>query len=255
MSKKSIFIHFVAAVLVLFYFLASRIPVALVMDQIRKNAPYLTLGEPSGSLWQGALSNLSINTAVGMIELGRTEWKIQPLHLFLGELAFHLHATKEPQLIDADIAISIGKTLSVEDGNIIVEATNLTRFYPIPGTIGGMLELTLQELQLNKEGIKKFEATGTFKNAAYTLNTPIELGTYGARFTLEKDKLKAVVNDVEAHVGMTGYATYDPKLKEYDVDVKLSPKNTANPVIPQSLAAFLPPQPDGSYRFNKIGHL
>lgn len=255
MSKKSIALHFFAALLVLMYFLVARIPVALVIDQVRKNAPFMSVGEPSGSLWQGSLSSLSISFRGAMIDLGRTEWRIQPLHLLLGELAFHLHAEKEPQLIDADIALGIGKTLSVSEGNFVFEAANISKIYPIPGKIDGLLELTVKELALSGEIIKKLDASGTFKNAAYTLNMPVELGTYGARFTLQKDKLKADLSDVEAHVGLNGYATYDPKLRDYEVDVRLQPKNTANPVIVQSLSAFVVPQSDGSFRINKVGHL
>lgn len=255
MSKKSIALHVFAAVLILVYFLVTRMPVSLVVEQARKNAPFLSIGEASGSLWNGNLSHLSINYQSRMIDLGRTQWKIRPAHLLLGDLALHIHAENGVQVIDADIQLGIGKTLSIKNGEFLFEAATLTRIYPIPGRIDGVIELNVDNLKVVSNTVVALEANGVMKNLAYTMNAPVELGTYGGRFTMEKEKIKADLSDVDARVGLTGFASFDVIKKGYEMDVTLSPKNTANPVIAQSLSAFVAPEPDGTFHISKTGQL
>ena len=255
MSRKSIILHVFAALLVLAFFIVSRMLAAIVFNQLRPLLPFVSFGEVSGSLWQGSVANLAVRHGTVNLVLGYTRWQASPWSLLAGSLSLHLQAENGKQTVDGDIRVGLDQSLHVADAEIVAPAALISQFYPVPGQIDGQFEVSLQELVLGADGMSALQGTGVYRDARYTLAEPIELGTFAARFLMENDVIKADLDDIEAQVGLNGSVTFAQKTRAYELDVKLLPAATANPIIGQSLEQFFQKAPDGSFQVRRSGQI
>lgn len=257
MSKKAIIFHILAAVFLLCGFIIARMPAAIPLGKLQATpvGQFLQFSEASGTLRQGSVSGLVIRLNAARIVLGQVRWKLEPLSLLGGELSLHVRAEHDRQTLDGNVSLSISRTLKLQDMEIVAPAALVSQFYPIPGQVGGQVELSIAELAVNADGLQALDAQGVYRDAHYTLSQLVELGTYAGRFSMQDGTVRVDVSDLDAHVGMNGFATYVPKSREYDVDVKLSPRASANPMIAQGMGQVLPQGQDGSYQFRKRGQM
>jgi hypothetical protein len=256
MSKKSITLHVLAAIFLLLFFLLSRMPAFVVVNQLKPNASMVSLGQVSGTLWQGSVSSLQIRYGNSNIDLGHTQWQVNTWKLLLGQLALNIKAENGKQTINGDVAVAMNKTLTLSDAEIMVDAGIISQFYPVPGVIEGSFDIAVKELELaaNANAIAMLDATVVYNNAKFTLSEPVDLGTFAVRLTSEKETIKAVLSDVDAHVGINGDIVFTPQTRSYDANIKLLPKATANPIIEQTLSSFFPLSSEG-YLIRKSGQI
>ena len=251
MSKKLITLHVIAAILLLAFFIVSRMPAYIVFKQLQPYGQFLHFGNVTGTVWKGTVSDVSVRyNRINMI-LGYTQWQLKPWQLLLGSVGLHLKADHDKQYIEGDVQASVSGIVTVSDAEVMAPAALMTQFYPIPGQIGGDIEINITELAFDAKGLKALEASGVYQKGSYNLGELVELGTYGAKFNMEKDTIKATMNDVDAQVGMDGDASIDLANRKYELDVKLTPKKTANPLIAQSLAQFIPQETEGTFHVRR----
>jgi general secretion pathway protein N len=113
----------VAAVAVFAVVLVARMPAGWV---IPTSGPNALCASVDGSLWSGSCGAMSI----AHNPLGDVSWELQPLRLFLGELAAHATAVHGAAQARADVALSFGARLT---------ARNLVADMPLdPGIIPGL---------------------------------------------------------------------------------------------------------------------
>lgn len=257
MSRKVIVLHILAAVLLLCGFILARMPAAIPLGKLQATpaGQFFQFREASGTLRQGSVSGLVIRLNTARIVLGQVRWKLEPLSLLAGKLSLHIKAEHDRQTLDGNVSLSVSRTLKVQGMEIIAPAALASQFYPIPGQVGGQIELGITELVVNAEGMQSLDAQGVYRDAHYIIGQLVELGTYAGRFSMQEGTVRVEVSDLDAHVGLNGFATYTPGSREYDVDVKLLPKASASPMITQGIGQVLPQGQDGSYQFRKRGQI
>jgi len=258
MTKKSLTLHVLLAFLVLVILIAVQIPANLIFSQLSKQPQFnqmLSFSSVDGTLWKGRLSDVMVQHGANRLALGRVEWRINPLFMLAGKVKLHLKAQKDSQTIEADIAIGLTKTLMINNALIQVPVGLVTQFYPVPGIIEGQIEAVIKELDVDMQGLRAVNAKIQLVDINYTLSQPVELGNYQIDITMQKELVKANLADTVATVGVTGFATFAPKTRLYDIDVKLLPKPTANPLIEQTLSQFLSKTSDGGYKITQSAQL
>lgn len=250
MSKKNLFLTFLVAVLFFTAALLAKMPASFVVSQALKQNRQLTISQVSGTIWDGQAAYVAVRQFNRTIVLGKVDWQVSAMSLLMGRFEVNLKAKHGDQRIQGDFTVKLDKTLIAKNAEIRVDAQLLSQIYPSMVKPEGFVELDITDLAFKDMEVLALDANLLVRDLFVTVQTRVDLGTYGARLGLEGDAIKADLSDIDGHVGIEGYGLFSPKTREYQVDFKLSPKATAHPSIAQALTFVGKKQGDGSFTVN-----
>ncbi len=206
----------------------------------------------SGPLWSGKAANVVVRYGRTPISLGQTEWTISAPGLLLGQLNTELQAKKGMQLVSGNFSLSVFRTLQADNVEVTFDSTLAQQFYPIPGTVEGLVEINLQHLQVDASSsvqITALNGNAVLKEASVNFGVPVELGTYGAKLTLtDTNNVQAALSDIDGTVTISGSAVFAQEAQEAILDINIKPKVNANAAISSTLESFFKKNSDGSYK-------
>lgn len=259
MSKKSISLSLLLGFVFFLILLLKQLPANLVLAHLANQTSAFVPHQVSGTLWQGQAANVSVIAGPIPVDLGQVQWEISPWALLTGTLALHINAENGRQKIKGDIALGLGESIEVNDLELVVDGAMFRSLLPIPINYQGFIELSIQELSASqllqeKPEIHSLAANLVVDGLAINFGSEIMLGKYGARLSLADKKIEGEsivsvsLSDIDGSVSVQGTADALLSTQQYFVDINLTPKPTASPLIMQTLSQFYKRQSDGAYK-------
>lgn len=257
MSIRRLVLIVLAAVLLFGYFVLARFPAAhglALLSYISQGS--VTYSNASGTIWQGQAENIYISAQQQLLDLGKTDWRLQAWSLLIGRLNIEISAKQQKQVIKAQIQASSSKA-QLNNVEVRVPIAKLMNFAPIPlpFQMEGELQLDLQSLALSKKvGVESISGNAVLQDVVVLMYEPLELGSYGARLSNQGDELVAQVSDIDATVELSGTMQANVKERSYTHNVFLKPKPAAHAMVTQALSMVANKQEDGRFHFKQNGH-
>lgn len=210
-----------------------------------------------GSVWQGQVHGLLVNTGRQSLPVGKVQWQLSPWAL-LG-LSVNVSFKSEHPLWQSQgkFSVSANKKLEGADLQVKLPLALLTNIYPVPAKINGMADVNIQTLAIDGNALKVTGLTGQvlLQDIDLTVQSQAALGSYGVRLKLDGDAVVADISDVDAPIAVTGQARFNQTQQRYQTTVTVTPQATASQVITQSLQFIAKKQSDGSYLLSYQGKL
>jgi hypothetical protein len=182
-------------------------PAALALRWFAPDA--LAMQSPEGSVWRGSTQAASY----GSYYLGATQWRIQPLSLLRGRLAYRIQAQAPDGLIKGVFAMSPTGTVHVSDLSGVASMQSLASVLPdeLPAKMfQGRAQFKLDELQL-AEGWPQ-AAHGQVALVDLVLTTPVEaLGSYAMELAGgDGEPIRGSFHDTAGALEIKGTITLNP---------------------------------------------
>lgn len=169
-----------------------------------------------GTVWRGQAFRVS----VGGVQLGSTQWKLQPLSLLTGRVAADVTAALTGGAIDGTVAVSPGAVrLSGVSGVIPIEA--LESLLPV-SMIDGRIGLDIQSARIESGWLTDAEGTVDLVELRATAPTEERLGNFEIIFEgAGEEVLEGVFRDTKAPLKANGKLLLYPD-KRWEIDGQVS---------------------------------
>ena len=237
----------------LFFTLAS-VPAAKVISLIDKNSNIpVKLYGVHGSLWNGGAEKVLTQ---GMPPLDNLKWSINPAMLLLAQVSGQINGSIKNQNIIGNVNVSILGTISASDVRARINAPVMQELIQMPlGELGGVFNINIAYLELRQQGLPLIDANLKWDNAKLTMVETVDLGFVDLLINSDKNELlSAKISNKKGQLNIDGNAGLDDK-KTYNLNLRLTPDESASDNIRQSIAMFARRQTDGSYLLKRKGNL
>lgn len=168
-------------------------PLRWVVPLVSKS---LRCDAPSGSLWSGACTNLSLDA----LNLGTVRWTLKPASLLLGRLGADVQVTQPGLAGSASLAIGFGGRVTAQDidARISLGGPLLARF---AASLRGDLTLDLDELQFDDGWVRVLRGTVDAADLQQLSPQPLALGSYRMQFDSATDSAGRIVGSLRDQGG------------------------------------------------------
>lgn len=223
------------------------IPARIVYDRFAP--PAVTLAGLEGSIWSGSAADGRISGVYAR----DIRWRMRPLYLATGKLAFHFEASPSSSPVAGDVAITFGGDVIVSDLRGQVPLTALEDAIGIRG-LAGSASVDISQLRL-VDGVPA-SATGSVEVSGLVapLPSPTPIGGYRAEFFTREDGINASVEDTDGVLDIAGQALLRPD-RSYQFRGMIAPKPATPPQLASQLRFLGTPNERGQYELRLEGSL
>ena len=246
--------YILIAVLSYLFFTLGNVPAAKVVALIDKNTNVpVKLYGVHGSLWNGGADKVLTQ---GQPAIDNLKWSIKPAMLLLAQLNGEVNGSIKNQNIIGKFNISALGTISASDIRARISAPVMQELIQMPlGELDGIFNINIEYLELKQQGMPMIKADLQWQNAKLTMLESVYLGFVDLSITSnDNDQLSATISNKKGQVLIDGNAGLDNK-KAYNLNLRITPDETASDNIRQSIAMFARRQTDGSYLVKRKGNL
>lgn len=211
--------------------------------------PGVGLSELSGTLWSGSARDAE---AAGLY-LTNLKWRMRPLHLLTGKLAFKFEATPTGGFIDGDAALSFGGDVHLTDLRGSVPLVLLEQATGFRG-LRGMANADLERLHLS-DGIP-IAAEGILEVASLIMPLVARepIGGYKAEFSTQEEGIVASVEDTDGVIDIAGRLVLGAD-RSYQFIGQLAPKPQTPASVRQQMQFLGTANERGQYELRLEGAL
>lgn len=189
----------------------------------------LSVSGAKGTIWSGS----AVGAQANGLYLSDLNWRMRPLRLFLGEIAFDLDGVPGNGFVEAELALDIGGAVEARDLVASVSLSGFRHLVGIPGLDG---DATLRFERLLLQGGSPAAADGTVEVANLLLPelsvTPI--GGYRGEFFTQQDGIVAALEDTDGDLDIAGSFRLAPN-GSYQLIVQAVPKAQATARVRERL--------------------
>ncbi len=207
------------------------------------------VGGISGSIWSGSASRAS----AGGIYVSNLQWRIKPLRLFTGKLAYAIRSGAGAESFEANLALSIGGDIYLTEMSADIPLQNLEVSSGVRG-MRGTASARFERLVLSN-GIP-VAAKGTLEVSGLVLPlvSQSSIGDYRAEFFTQQDGVVASVQDTDGIVDLAGSLKLAAD-GAYEFLGQLAPKPETPPQLRQQLLFLGSANERGQYELRLEGRL
>lgn len=161
--------------------------------------PGVAVAGIDGTAWNGTAKEASVNG----LYLRDLKWKLKPLALFTGQLAYTISAKPVSGFLDSDVSVGLSGTLTLSNLNA---ALPLDLFADAAGVRGlkGNASLAFERLELTDGIASAADGTIQIANLIVPLVDQNSLGGYKAEFFTQNNGITASVEDTDGVVDLAG---------------------------------------------------
>ncbi len=197
----------------------------------------------SGTVWHGRASRAMIASNAGYVHLGRLEWQLKPLSLFLLSPAAQIDTDWGAQRLSAEVQRSAGGDIRLRDADAQVSAALLGNFLPV--RLGGDFSLQAEELRLRDGLPQRISGRLVWQGAGWESPRGMRpLGTYAVDVSTPEDgKILGEVLTLSGEVSAEGEVRWEQG--RYGVDILLRGAGLDDPQLRQALQLMAAPEGEG----------
>jgi hypothetical protein len=234
-------------------FLINTLPASIVVDLLNDSVPQLNISSVDGTIWDGTAQRITITPDH---TFDNTSWSFCTWRLLTAETSIDIKATYQNSPVQGQLGIGITGNLIARNLHAEIDARPLGKLAGLPlGELSGLISLQLESATwVNK---KTPGAIGNiyWKNAAITIAEKAELGDIKISLAESDDfPVAATINNKGGQLSLSG-ETHISDDGSYNLELKLSPNNTASKNLESSLKMFAEQQSDGSFIVKNTGNL
>lgn len=245
--------YWLIGIIAYLFFLLANSPAAQVIDLIDKQfkLPAKFYGV-QGSVWSGQSDSILIKNKT---RLDNVHWSINPLSLLLLRISADLEADIKQSRTVGKMVVYANGSIEANSVRARLNASDVQQMMSMPfGQLGGEININLETLELDTNGIPKTTGQIKWRSAKLTLAETVELGNIEINISPEQKNMKAVISNKGGMIAISGSATISED-KRYTLDIDLKPEASASANISQSLGMFARRLPNGTYQLKQNGNL
>ena len=249
--KRSVLIGLGAAVFL--WTLVTQAPAATLYGWVRPHLTAFTLYGVDGQLADGEATGFAVN---GREIDEKLHWHFQPLWLLLGRVGLGIEGSGLVQLTGGLQTGLGGLRLRKLKGSGDAKAiAGLVGYGFAP--IGGNARLDDFSLRMSKGVPVSADGVVELHGLAWAMGpNPAPLGDFRATATTQGDNILIKVESLGGPMDANGTITFTPKTQKYDSDLKVHPKDNADPMLRNLLQmSGQPPDATGTYHLKRSGAL
>ena len=211
--------------------------------------PGVAIAGIEGTVWRGR----ALEGEVAGLYLRNIGWRMRPLALFRGQIAYAVEADAASGFASANAALGAGGRVALEELSASLTLQTLQDLVGMPGLDGAM---TLQFQRLEFEDGVPVAANGVLEVA--NLRAPIvhrsPLGGFRAEFFTQDTGIVASVEDVEAVVDLAGSLSLTPD-RSYQFIGQVAPTDGTPADLREQMRFLGSPNERGNYEIRLEGQL
>lgn len=237
----------------LFVFLIINIPAALVINSIKNQVPQVKVQNVSGTLWSGSAHQVIVQSQHILKDVN---WSVCAANLLLAEACINIEAIYKNNPLKGQLSVDLNNSIQAKNLATTISANQLGQMVNLPiGEVSGDIELQLETLSWQPGDIPSVTGTVKWSEASITITETIQLGDITIVFS-ESDKysVDTKVSSKNGQLSISGSASLTASA-DYNLNLTLTPKNTANRNLKNSLKLFAKPEPDGRFILKTNGNL
>ncbi len=233
-------------------FLIATIPVSLITNIINEKTPVEIQGA-SGTIWNGKANYISIDE---IADLNNTKWTVSAWKILTGRAAFQIDTDYDGQKISGEVGVSVFKQFFVNNFSAKISAEKIAELADIPLVqLSGMVTLDIEHAHWTMDELPLASGNIVWNAATITVAETVSLGKLNIALNENDDYLlNADIKNQGGDIRVSGNAEFVAE-KNYAVNVKLSPTDSASNNIEKSLSFFAKRQSNGDFLFKKTGRL
>ncbi len=198
-SRTTLFLAFYGLLAYLLFILAG-IPAQQVWKFIpQKNKAHLQISHIEGSLWSGRIDNLQINR----LPLGRFDWDLNLLPLFLGHIDLDTKIHGPLGKLQSHISLSTDGSLEATELSARIPAKSLNP-YTLPATLQGEISIKIQKLLFQNRRKLRMEGEIYWRKAGISMLQTVELGNVQLLAKADGDGSSLHINNKKSPLGIEG---------------------------------------------------
>jgi general secretion pathway protein N len=247
-------IHYlIIGVIAYTFFLITSLPATTVIGFISKSTPQVKIQGITGTLWNGSAQRISLPSQQVINDVN---WSFCTWRLLTAEACVNMDATFQKEPIQAQLGIGITGTLMARDLSAKMDARLLGGLAGLPvGELAGLITIQLDSASWARDHIPNAIGTVHWNNAAVTVAETANLGDVAITLAESNDfPLMAIINNKGGQIALDGKSHISDD-GTYDLELKLSPDNTASKNLRSTLGMFAKQQNDGSFVLKNAGNL
>jgi general secretion pathway protein N len=238
------------AAVVFLWTLLTHAPAPLLYKWVQPKLTSFALYGVDGQIAEGQASGFSIN---GRPVDERVQWQFQPLWLLLGRLSAHVDGSGLMQGTGS-VQQGIGglRVRSMQGSGDIKSLASLAGvgFAPLDGNA----KFDIGSLRVSHGVPVSAEGSVELHGVAWALGpNPVPLGDFRATATTQNDAILIKIDPLGGPMEASGTVTFTPKTQKYDSDLKLHPKDNADPMLRNLLQTMGQPDPTGAFHLKRSG--
>ena len=209
--------------------------------------PGIALSGFEGTIWRGSARHMM----AGGVYVGNFNWRIRPLRLFTGKLAFGIEGSPPSGFIESEFAIGFGGDIFLSDLRSSIPVETLQQVSKIQG-LRGNASIRFERLQLSNGW--PVSARGTLDVSALLIplvaQTPI--GDFRAEAFTQEDGVVVSIEDIDAVVDLAGSLNISSD-RQYRFVGLVAAKPETPEQIRQQLQFLGSPNARGQYELRREG--
>lgn len=182
-----------------------------------------------GTIWSGS----AVGAQVAGLYVSDLQWRMRPLRVFTGELAYRVEGVPGSGFLEADVALGLGGDVAVRE---LVASVSLAGFRTLIGVPGLDGDATLRIDRLLLQDGAPAAADGTIEVANLLLPelTALPIGGYRGEFFTQQDGIVAALEDTDGDLDIAGSFRLAPD-GAYQLIVQIVPKPQATATVRERL--------------------
>ena len=233
-------------------FTIMQFPASTFLNLVSRQVPDLTVREARGSALRGSADEVWL----GNVHFSSVTWRLQPLALFTGRLAYQMSVDEPILKLNGVASIGFSGQLEIEDlngqfplGRVL--ASRERNNVPLAGEV----EVKLDELRLRPNGSPQ-SAQGIVRlnNARSLTDPPIGLGNFIGEIDTGENGIVATVTDDQSPLELSATLTLTPD-GSYRFTGQAAVRDKNNQQLRQALEVFGAPRGDGRWQIDLDGAL
>ena len=245
--------YVITGVVVYFFFLIISIPATLVSGLLDDYLPQLNIQGVNGTLWSGSARSVTISSKY---VIDNVNWSFCLWRLLTAEACIDVNASYQNKPVEGQLGVGITGTLEARDLSTEMEAKLLGDLAGLPiGELSGLISIQLESVSWANGLIPHAIGHVEWKDATITIAETANLGNVSAVFSDSDDfPLAATLSNQGGHIALNGESHINDD-GTYNIELKLTPNNTASNNLRSSVAMFANKQNDGSFVLKNTGNL
>lgn len=233
---------------VLAYFVAllATAPAAMVEHLLPKS---VVLNELSGSLWQGQAGKAQLDK----LDLGPVSWRLRPVDVFKGRLAFALDFMP-PHMSGQGVVAATIPGLVANDVKLAWDADGFTPYLQGFGELDGRFSLNLSKLALSDKGVRSAEGVLSWDRAKVRYPRILRLGDLNAKLMDAEGSTVAVLKNEGGDLDLSGTVSLDANGK-YQIRLTYKPTRRTKNEVRNAISQLGTAAEDGSVTIERSGIL
>ena len=209
--------------------------------------PGIALNGFEGTVWSGSARHMT----AGNIYVGNFRWRIKPLRLLTGKLAFAIEGSPSSGFVESEFAIGFGGDVYLNDLRSSIPVETLEHVSGIQG-LRGNASIRFEWLQLANGWPVSAKGTLDVAGLLIPLVAQSPLGDFRAEFFTQEDGVVVSIEDIDAVVDLAGSLRLTSD-RQYQFLGLVAPKPETSQQIRQQLQFLGSPNERGQYELRNEG--